>query len=491
MFGLCAATLLLLVAVFNQKVGAQNLEQQKPNIVVILADDMGWNDVGYHGSEIKTPTLDRLAAQGVRFTNFYVQPSCSPTRSSLLTGQSSVRLGVIAPISKNAQGGLPLNVRILPQYLKEAGYQTALTGKWHLGHARKSMHPNARGFDHFYGHVTGGVGYWDHVHGGGYDWQRNGETVREEGYTTHLIADEAVHLIETRDASKPLFLYLALNAPHLPNEAPEETVAQYSDIENVNRRLHAAMVTELDTAIGRVMEALEKAGMADNTLVWFMSDNGGLNPSAVSEGLLGWMNTLTSWFGRPLPLLTLEFIRTNAEDGAADNTPLRGGKGTVWEGGMRVPSFVHWPAKLAPTQISSRVTVQDVMPTLLSAIEYTPALSAPLDGADQWPRIADGQATEIPDLVTLGYFGDAYFHKDWKLVVLSEDQVELYNLADDPLEQKDLFADEPDIVAQLQEKMAKFPRGEPVNPPLWRILFDPDFFGGAEDRAPWADVIED
>jgi arylsulfatase A-like enzyme len=178
---------------------------KRPNVVIILADDLGWRDVGYHGSEIATPRLDRLAAEGVVLDRFYAQPTCSPTRAALMTGKAPLRLGVVSPLSKNNPTGLPLGERLLPEHLREAGYQTFLTGKWHLGHRHRDYLPTARGFDHFYGHATGGIGYWDHVHGGGLDWQRNGETLREEGYSTHLIADEAVRLIETRDPGRPFF----------------------------------------------------------------------------------------------------------------------------------------------------------------------------------------------------------------------------------------------------------------------------------------------
>jgi arylsulfatase A-like enzyme len=165
----------------------------------------------------------------------------------------------------------------MPEYFRDAGYQTFLVGKWHLGFREPAYRPTSRGFDHFYGHLTGGIGFWDHVHGGGLDWQRNGETLREEGYSTHLMAAEIDRLIAQRDPSKPMFLYAAFNAPHLPNEAPEETIAQYAHINDPNRRVHAAMVSELDAAIGQLLATLDEQGMLENTLVWFMSDNGGLN----------------------------------------------------------------------------------------------------------------------------------------------------------------------------------------------------------------------
>ena len=189
-FVLAAFVVALAATAFAEEEGAK-----RPNIVVILADDLGWNDVGYHGSEIRTPNLDRLASEGVELDRFYVQPSCSPTRSSLMTGKSSRRLGIHRPLGKNEGDGLGLDERILPQYLGALGYQPVMVGKWHLGHYVPDYFPQSRGFEHFYGYLTGGIGYWDHNHGGGHDWQRNGETLREEGYSTHLLADEAVRLL--------------------------------------------------------------------------------------------------------------------------------------------------------------------------------------------------------------------------------------------------------------------------------------------------------
>ena len=220
-----------------------------------------------------------------------------------------------------------------------------MVGKWHLGFRQRKYHPLARGFEHFYGNLTGGIGYWDHVHGGGLDWQRNGVTVREAGYATRLSIDEIERLISDRDPAKPLFLYAAFNAPHLPNEAPADAVARYTHLEDINRRRHA-LVSELDAAIGRLTARLEREGILDNTLIWFMSDNGGLNASAVPPALLSFSQFLERWFETPFAPGTLEFIRTNSLDGASDNTPFRKGKQSVYEGGARVPAIVHWPGRL-------------------------------------------------------------------------------------------------------------------------------------------------
>ena len=212
-------------------------EIERPHIVVIMADDLGWNDVGYHGSEIKTPNLDRLARDGRELTRFYVNSVCSPTRASLMTGQSAIRLGITSPMQKIAPKGLPLELNTLPDYLRQLDYQTALVGKWHLG-VKRPYHPNRRGFDTFYGNLSGAVGYWDHVHAGHYDWQRNGKTLREDGYVTHLQASEALRVVRGRDKTRPLFMFLSLLAPHLPNEAPPQAIDAYADITDERRRIH-------------------------------------------------------------------------------------------------------------------------------------------------------------------------------------------------------------------------------------------------------------
>ena len=462
------------------------------NIVVILADDMGWNDVGYHGSEIRTPHIDQLAAGGVALERFYVQTSCSPTRAALLTGKSPQSLGLYSPLSKLNPTGLPLGEKLMPAYFRDAGYQTAIVGKWHLGFHKPAYRPTARGFDHFYGNLTGGIGYWNHIHGGGLDWQRNGETLRETGYSTHLLSAELDRVIRQRDPEKPMLLYAAFNAPHLPNEAPDSTVASYAHIENPNRRVHAAMVTELDTAIGQLMATLEQEGILENTLVWFMSDNGGLNPAAVPEGLVTVFQRLEDWFGKPLFLTPLEFVRTNVLDGGSDNTPYRKGKQSVYEGGARVPSILYWPKRLSPGHSDQMVTVADVLPTLLSASRVGAGqkhgqTSSEFDGVDQWPALASGTASQPPDYLINGLEGEALYRYPWKLIALNSGEYELYKLDSDPTETTDLSGEYPGKVSELQQALAAAPKAPSVNIPVYRALMDIDFFGGEEDRAPWSE----
>ena len=470
--------------------------EKAPNIIIILADDMGWNDVGYHGSEISTPHIDQMAAEGLELDRFYAQPTCSPTRAALLSGKSSQALGLYSPLSKLNPTGLPLSEKLMPEYFRDAGYQTFMAGKWHLGFHEPAYRPMARGFDHFYGHLTGGIGYWDHVHGGGLDWQRNGETLREEGYSTHLLSAEIDRLIQQRDPERPMFLYAAFNAPHLPNQAPEETIAQYAHIENPNRRVHAAMVSELDAAIGQLMATLEAQGMLENTLVWFMSDNGGLNPASNPAGLVNWSRRLVDWFGEPLPFTVLEFLRTNALDGGSDNTPYRKGKNSIYEGGARVPSVLYWKGQISPTRSTQMVTAQDVLPTILSAanvnsLKEPAGVAADFDGANHWLNVTSGTEGRAPDYLINGMDGEALYRFPWKLLALSSGDVELYRLDDDPTESVDLSAENPAMVAQLQQALEKYPRGESVHIPVYRAAMDIDFFGGEEDRPPWSEFVSD
>ncbi len=461
----------------------------RPNIVVILADDLGWNDVGYHGSEIATPNIDRLAREGVELDRFYVQPSCSPTRAALMTGKSPARFGILRPLGKNERTGLPKDETTLPQHLAGLGYQTLMVGKWHLGNYTPDLFPQSRGFEHFYGYLSGGVGYWDHNHGGGHDWQRNGETLREEGYATRLLADEAVRVIRARDRTRPTFLYLAFGAPHLPNEAPDETVARYRGIANPHRRVHAAMVDELDAAIGRVVAALEQEGMLDDTLLVFSSDNGGLVRDGAPPSFVA-LSTLVQWiFDRPVPIASLEFVVANVEDAGSDNSPLPGGKTSIAEGGTRVPALLRWPARLDARRYDGFMTIADVLPTLLHAAAGPAAIPGDIDGASQWAALTGQGTSETPDYLVHGFEGQAFYRAPWKLHL--SDPPRLFDVFADPLEANDRSQQRPDIAHALEAIAAAWPHGEREATSALDFLLDPDTFGGPEDREPWADVARE
>jgi len=478
------ALLVMITAVAKAATGEAT--SLRPNIVVVLADDLGWRDVGYHGSEIETPHIDSVAREGVELDRFYVQPSCSPTRASLLTGQSPTRFGITRPIAKNDAEGLPLDAKILPQYLAEFGYQRLMVGKWHLGNHTPDHFPQARGFEYFYGYLNGGIGYWDHNHGGGHDWQRNGVTLREEGYATQLLADDAVRLIRERDRKRPLFLYAAFGAPHLPNEAPPETVRRHDAIADAKRRLHAGMVSELDSAVGRIVGTLRDEGMLENTIFLFSSDNGGLSPGSVPDPLVALAGLITSAFDRPIPIEALEFLVANAQDGASDNSPLPGGKMRLLEGGARVPASIWWPGRLEAGRHDGFMTIADVLPTLLEAVAGPGAIPAGLDGASQWTALTGEGESRRPDHLSVGMDGEALYRSPWKLVLSRPPR--LYDVYADPLERYDRAAEEPALVDELRSVAVAWPRGERRSMSVFDILWDPDRFGGPEDRAPWADA---
>ena len=402
----------------------------KPNIVFILADDLGWKDVGYHGGSIKTPNIDRLAAEGTRLEQFYVQPLCSPTRTGLMTGRYPMRCGLqVGVIRPWANYGLPLEERTLAEALKEAGYTTAICGKWHLGHVNAQYLPTARGFDHQYGFYNGALDYFTHLRDGGLDWHRNDQPAREEGYTTDLLADESVRLIERRDVARPLFLYVPFNAVHSPLQAPESYLARYKDIEPKNRRIYAAMLACMDDAIGRIVSAIEKRGMRNNTLIFFCSDNGGT--------------------------------------GVGDNGPLRGQKAQLYEGGVRVPAFAVWPGVLkAGAVVNEPLHIVDMYPTLIKLEGGTLQQPLPLDGKDAWSTIAQGKPSPHEEiLLNVTPANGAIRCGDWKLICNGDvgannageqakrDVFELLNLAEDPYEKNDLSQKNPQKLQELKKRL--------------------------------------
>lgn len=417
-----------------------------PNILFILADDLGRQDVGFTGgTEIKTPVLDRLAAAGAKFDAFYVQPVCSPTRAALLTGRYPMRHGLqVGVVRPWAQYGLPLDERTLPQALKEAGFQTAICGKWHLGHCQPNYLPTRRGFDHQYGHYNGALDYFDHTRDGGFDWHRDDRVCREEGYTTHLVAKEASRLIRERDKAKPFFLYVPFNAVHAPHQVPEQYKEPYSQLAEP-RRTYAGMVAAMDEAIGQIVATLEAESLRDTTLIIFSSDNGGPAPGRVT-----------------------------------DNGPYRAGKGTLYEGGVRVCAFATWPGKIpAGTTVTGPLHIVDWYPTLLNLAGASLKQKLPLDGRDAWAAITQGAPSPHSEiLLNTTPAKGAIRVGDWKLVLNGnavDDEgetapageqtakkkkkkaaeapaVELFNLVQDPYEKSNQAAANPAKVKELRQR---------------------------------------
>lgn len=404
-----------------------------PNIVYILADDLGWKDVGFNGSDIRTPHIDKLAKTGAPLPQFYAQPMCTPTRAALMTGRYPLRYGLqTLVILPDQTYGLPTSERLLPQALKEVGYSTALVGKWHLGHAKREYWPRQRGFDYHYGPLIGEIDYFTHEMHGQRDWYRNNVPLREKGYVTTLLGQDAVRQIDRHDTSKPLFLYLAFTSPHTPYQAPQEYLDRYKEVKDLQRRAYSAMISAMDDQIGNVVEALEARKMRDNTIIVFHSDNGGVR----STLLAGQIETKGE-----LP---------------ADNGPFRDGKGSLYEGGTRVASLVNWPAKIKPGAIDQPIHVADMFPTLVKLAGGKLDTGKPLDGSDMWPTLTDGKPSPRREVVyNVEMFRGAVRDGDWKLFwrTALPARIELYNLADDPSEKSNLADQNVETVRKLQKRI--------------------------------------
>jgi arylsulfatase B len=412
----------------------------RPNIVIFLADDAGWNDVGYHGSEIRTPTIDRLAREGVELDAFYAYPTCSPTRAALLTGRPASRFGIHEPIAGESRDALPRDAPTLAQLLRGAGYHTAITGKWHLGLSLETG-PQTYGFDHAYGALHGQVDPYTHRYKFGDEtWHRNGAFIQEEGHATDLIAREAIRFVrEIRDPERPFFLYVAFTVPHYPLDEPAEQVEPYRGIANGSRRRNAAAMTHMDEAMARVLEALEQEGVRDNTLVVFASDNGAQR---------AWAPAPREYEGR-YPV----------HDRLGDNAPLRGWKTELYEGAIRVPAVVHWPGRLEPRKLTQPVAVYDLYPTLAAVAGAELPRGVSIEGRSVWEALRSGAALPERPVYIRSPQGQALRLGQWKLIhhgaTLSQGEDELFDLAADPLEARDVAASHPEIVARLRAELAR------------------------------------
>jgi arylsulfatase A-like enzyme len=373
--------------------------------------------------------------------------------------------------------GLPVDERTLPQALKEAGYDTYMVGKWHLGHADKKFWPQNRGFDHFYGNVMGEVDYFTKERGGVIDWQRNGHFLKEKGYYTDLIGDEAVKLIEGHDPAKPFFLYFASLAPHAPYQAPNGDQDKYKSIADANRRTYSAMIDALDGQIGRIIDALEKKKLREDTIILFATDNGGPTKGLFATGARS------------------EEERTHQEGGLSmsakpppSNAPFRGGKGELHEGGVRVVAFANWPSRLSPRVVDTPLHMVDVMPTLLALAGAKSDPARPLDGRDMWRTLAEGAPSPNEDiLINVEAFRGAVRKGDWKLVkvALLPGRTELFNLRSDPGETNNVAEQNPEIVRGLearliayasQQKMSEWLKAQPAFlGAQGKTILDPDF----------------
>ena len=425
-------TLLLAAGLAFSVFGAE----RQPNIVHIVADDLGWKDVGFNGcTDIKTPNIDALAAGGAKFSQFYVQSMCTPTRAALITGRYPFRYGLQTIVIPGPAGyGLDTSEYLLPQCLKDAGYATAIIGKWHLGHADIKYWPKQRGFDYQYGAMIGELDYYTHSDAGVLDWFRDNKPVKEKGYTTQLIGADAVKYINGQSPDKPFYLYLTFNAPHTPYQAPQEYIDRYKDISEPTRRTYAGMVTCLDDEIGKVVSALDKKGLRENTLVIFHSDNGGTRNAMFAGQMADLSKTI-------LP---------------CDNGPYRDGKGSLFEGGSRVAACANWLGRIKPGTVDGLMHAVDVYPTLAALAGASTAKCKPLDGMNVWETIAENKPSPRTEIIyNVEPFRGAVRQGDWKLIwrSLIPTSVDLYNIADDPYEKNNLAASQPEKVVAMQDRL--------------------------------------
>lgn len=412
---------------------------KRPNIILMIADDTGWNDVGYHGSEIRTPNIDQMAIEGAELDRFYTCPTCSPTRAAILMGRPPSRYGIIGPIAMRSGQSLPVGKGTLASLLREAGYATAQIGKWHLG-LTPELGPSRFGFEQSYGYLHGQIDQYEHIYkNGDRSWHRNGEFIREQGHATDLIADEAVRRIEESSAVRPFFLYVAFSVPHYPLQEPEDWVRLYEkSIPNRSRRLYAASMTHMDDAVGRIIRAVKKKGIAGETLILWISDNGGQD---------SWNATENEYGGKFEP-----------NDVLGSNEPLRGWKVGLYEGGIRVPGVVLRPGAIPAVKVRTPIHAMDLLPTLACSAGAPVPSEMQVEGRNVLDAL---QGREIKGQRTF-YWNTgsqlAVLRGNWKLIRqggdLNAGPVELYDLDADPFETRDLSRTNPTLVAQLRVIMA-------------------------------------
>src|SRR5216117_1677086 len=352
-----------------------------------------------------------------------------------MTGRYPFRYGLqTAVIPSGHTFGLATDEWLLPQALKEAGYKTAIIGKWHLGHADRKHWPRQRGFDYQYGAMIGELDYFTHDEHGVLDWFRDNKPVKEAGYTTQLIGSDAAKYINEQDPSKPFYLYLTFNAPHTPYQAPQDYIDRYKSIEDPTRRTYAGMVACLDDEIGRVVAALDKKGLRGNTLIFFHSDNGGTR-NAMFAGIMADMSKIK------LP---------------CDNGPYRDGKGALFEGGCRVAACANWPGHIKAQTVDGMIHAVDIYHTFAALAGGSTAKCKPLDGINVWDTIAEGKPSPRTEFIyNVEPFRGGIRQGDWKCIwrTLLPTSVDLYNLAEDPYEKNNLAAAHSDKVAALQQRL--------------------------------------
>ena len=410
--------------------------ERKPNIIIILADDLGFHDLGFQGAaDVRTPNIDSLVRNGVRFTNGYVScPVCSPTRAGLMTGRYQQRFGHEfnpGPAGAAAENvGLPLTETTIANVLKDAGYVTGLVGKWHLGYSPK-FHPMRRGFDEFFGFLGGAHSYTDWAADKANLILRGTEPVVENEYLTDAFTREAVSFIN-RHRERPFFLYLAYNAVHGPLQAIRKYLNRFGHIADQRRRTYAAMLSAMDDGVGAVLGELRKAGITDDTLIFFLSDNGG--PITVN---------------------------------GSDNSPFSGAKGMVREGGVHVPFVAQWPRRLPRGKTYNRpVIALDILPTAAAAAHGRVPTDHVIDGVDVMPYATGAKQGDPHDMLFWRMGPEAAVRQgDWKLLRMGMARPRLYDLSQDIGETIDRSNDKPELARSLSDALAKWE--SQLAAPLW------------------------
>ena len=440
---MAGCTALTLSCETNQPVSVTSSE--KPNIIVILPDDLGWADVGYHGSDIRTPNIDQLARTGVRLDQQYVMPTCTPSRVSLMTGLFPSRYGVHGPAYGEV---IDMGDPTLASIFRDNGYFTAINGKWHMGSPPYT--PLQYGFDSSYGYFDGQIDPYTHEYKMETDfterrsWHRNDEYLDESGvHVTDLITNEAIRIIEeVRD--EPFFLYIAHHVPHFPLDEPSEWLSVYDDVfMHPSRQLFAASVTHMDDGIGQIIDALERTGQRENTLILFISDNG---------GQFSW-HSETEYHGN---------YADKPHSVLGNNFPLRGWKGSLYEGGIRVPALLNWPGQLDPGVVEFPIHIADWLPSLCYLTGCKDALRPDLDGHNIWPMVTGQQPAEH-DRRLYWKTNRQYAVRDgqWKMILNRDNnRVELFDLATDFRESNDLSESHPAVVERMMNLLEIFQKGD-------------------------------
>jgi arylsulfatase A-like enzyme len=417
--------------------GLSIARDDRPNILLIVADDLGWMDVGWHGGPFLTPHLDHLVREGIELDRHYVQPVCTPTRTALMSGRYPGRFGPHALVPQNLRA-MPLGTVTLASALRTLGYHTSLSGKWHLG-SLPAWGPNHFGFDRSYGTLTGAADPWTHKYRRGeYEdtWHRDGRFLHETGNATELVAADAVQRIQEKKT--PWFVYVPFHAVHTPVDAPEQYKALYrgvrfdsDEVKHDSRLRLAAMVSQLDAKVGELMSAVKATGQQDNTLVIFTSDNGGIE--SVRNAYVG--EIADSPFN-------------------SENDPLRGQKGTLYEGGIRVAAFTWWPGHWPPRKFTQPVHAVDWFPTLAAIAGYRHPPGLDWDGIDLSSALAGltSVPTSRPIYIALPN-GRALISADWKILSMNNKPPELYHLARDPFEKENLAEREPARLEELRRML--------------------------------------